>query len=417
MKICMIVANDMVYDSRVDRHAETLGMNGYEVTVLCVHTSRTIQEEQRPHYSIVRKRDFLRKLIEVRMQAKAESRAASRSVEASEDSVFRSLMRTLVRLALAVTFDVSMMRAAERMNADLYVCNDLDTLRVGVFMKLLGRRLVYDAHELYPDLFAETPSHMRRLLRQLEALFIRFADLVITVNEFIASELSSRYSIRLPTVIMNCPKTLAIPSHLRESARKLRVALYQGGFVRERGLENVVLACRHLRNGIKVVLRGEGSIEARLGELVSNLGNCILERPVPLSEVVARAAEADVGIVTYLPTTLNNLYASPNKLFEYLQAGLPLVGSNLPFIRKVIVENDVGLVFDPNNPEDIARAINSVTQDEVYERLRMNVEKIKGKFSWEAESRKLLSAISDIGPVGYRNEKERRPLRSSPPHA
>lgn len=407
MKTCMIVANDMVYDSRVDRHAETLGMNGYEVTVLCVHTSRAVQEERRPHYSIVRKRDFLRRLIEVRMRAKAEGRAASRAAKASEVSVLRSLTRALVRLALAVTFDVSMIRAAKRTNADLYVCNDLDTLRVGVFMKLLGRRVVYDAHELYSDLFTETPPHMRRLLRQLEALFIRFADLVITVNEFIASEMSSRYNIQPPTVIMNCPKTLAIPTHPRESARKLRVALYQGGFVRERGLENVVLACKYLRNGISVVLRGEGSIEARLRELASNLGNCVFEMPVPLSEVVARAAEADVGIVTYLPTTLNNLYASPNKLFEYLQAGLPLVGSNLPFIRKMIVENDVGLVFDPNNPEDIARAINSVAQDEVYERLRMNVEKIKGKFSWEAESRKLLSAISALGPVGYRDEKEK----------
>jgi len=414
----MIVANDMVYDSRVDRHAETLGTSGYDVTVLCTHTSRTTLEERKPCYLIIRRSDFLHRLVDARMHAK-QSQFRSRAVSDVPEKVstLRSLIRSFFRLALSVTFDLSMIRAARQLNADIYICNEVYTLRVGVFMKLLGKRIVYDAHELYPDMFGDTPNYLRRLLGRVEGFLTKFADIVITVNEFMASEICSRYGIHRPVVVMNCARGSFPFRPVCAYGKARKVVLYHGVMSRERGLENVVLACKHLRNGIQVVFRGEGPIERKLKELAHGLSNCVFEKPVPVSEVVARAAEADVGIVTYLPTTLNNLYASPNKLFEYVQAGLPLVGSDLPFIRKVIVENDVGLVFDPNNPEDIARTINSVTQDEVYERFRMNVEKIKGKFSWEAESRKLLSVISALGPEGHRNEKERRPLRSSPPHA
>jgi glycosyltransferase involved in cell wall biosynthesis len=292
-------------------------------------------------------------------------------------------------------FDVTMALEAQRLDSDLYICNDMDTLPVGAFMGLLGRRVVYDAHELYPDLFGETPPYVRMLLRQMESFLIGFTDLVITVNEFIASEMSSRYGITSPTVVMNCPKgPIEISRVLSE--RRDKTALYHGVLTRERGLENVVLACKYLREGIRVVFRGEGPIEGTLKELARSLRNCTFEEPVPVDEVISKAAEADVGIVAYLPTTLNNLYASPNKLFEYLQAGLPVMGSNIPFIRQILTENEVGFVFDPYDPSDIARVTNLITQEEVHERLKRNVENVKGRFSWEAESQKFLCAISAL---------------------
>lgn len=390
----MIVANDMLHDSRVDRHAETLGINGHDVTVLCLHTSRTMERERRPHYSVVRRRDLLRRLIDARVRAKEMRSQESGSVAVSEEaSAARSVVRALLQLALAVRFNITMIRAARRLHAHLYICNDLYTLPVGAFMRLLGGRVVYDAHELYPDLYSGTPPFERRILRSFEGLLIRFADLVITVNEFIASEMSSRYGIPLPTVVMNCPKAQVTPEPLKRG-QKAKVVLYHGVLAKDRGLENVVLACRQLREGVQVVIRGEGPIEGRLRELARGLENCAFEKPVPVHEVISKAAEADVGIVTYLPITLNNLYASPNKLFEYLQAGLPVVGSDLPFIKKIVVENNLGLVFNPKDPKDIARTVNLITQDGVHDEFRLNVQKVKERFSWENESHKLLEAIS-----------------------
>lgn len=401
MKICLIVANDMVHDSRVDRHAQTLGLHGHDTTVLCVLSHRTAKEERRPHYSIVRRRDLLRELIERRIHTRAAKASYSGLQERGRVSLPRALIRMFFRFALAATFDAMGTCSAKRLDADLYVCNDFYTLRVGAFMKLLKRKVVYDAHELYPDLFGETPQYVRRLLRQVEGVLIRFADLVITVNGLIASEMSSRYGIPLPTVIMNCPKAFVIASRTPKKRNQPKVVLYHGVLTRERGLENVVLACKHLRQGIQVVFRGEGPIKGRLKELSRGLENCIFEKPVPMGDVVSKAAEADVGIVTYLPTTLNNLYASPNKLFEYLQAGLPVVGSNLPFVKQILLENDVGLVFNPHDPKDIARAINHITQDDVYEKLRLNVEKVRCRFSWEVEGQKFLNVLSNLSGQGY----------------
>jgi len=298
-----------------------------------------------------------------------------------------------------------MIHAARQLNANIYICNEVYTLRVGVFMKLLGKRIVYDAHELYPDMFGDTPNYLRRLLGRVEGFLTKFADIVITVNEFVASEICSRYGIHRPVVVMNCARASFPFRPVCAHRRERKVVLYHGVMSRERGLENVVLACKHLRNGIQVVFRGEGPIELKLKELARGLSNCVFEKPVPVSEVVSRAAEADVGIVSYLPTTLNNIYASPNKLFEYLQAGLPVVGSDLPFIRKILLENEIGLVFNPFDPTDIARAINFISQDEAYRKMKMNVEKARHRFSWEAESRKLLSAISALVPVRCRNEE------------
>lgn len=397
MKICLVVANDMTHDSRVDRHADTLGANGHDVTVLCVQTLRTKREETKAHYSIIRRKDLLRRLIEARMHIRAtqDSTAYRAAEEATNVSLPKTMIRKFFRCALAVMFDATMSLEAKRLNADLYICNDLDTLPVGVFMSLLGKIVVYDAHELYPDLFGETQPYIRAIMRQMESFMIRFADLVMTVNEFIASELSSRYRIPAPTVVINCPKSPPeIPVTWRE--RKEKVVLYHGGLTRERGLENTVLACKHLRKGIRVVIRGEGPIERELKELARGLDNCHFEEPVPMDEVITKAADADIGVIPYLPTTLNNLYTSPNKLFEYLQAGLPVVGSDVPFIRKTLLENDVGFVFNPYDPEDIAQTIELVAQDDVLERMRANVRMIRHKFSWNVESRKLLAAILNL---------------------
>lgn len=97
----------------------------------------------------------------------------------------------------------------------------------------------------------------------------------------------------------------------------------------------------------------------------------------------------------YIPVNTNNYFASPNKLFEYLQAGLPVVTSDLPFLRKIVTENKIGYLFDPRDPRSIADAINTATTEENLQLLRANVRKIKDHYSWEEEQGKLLAIIRD----------------------
>jgi glycosyltransferase involved in cell wall biosynthesis len=287
-------------------------------------------------------------------------------------------------------------KAGRNFNAHVYVSNDLDTLLVGVLCAGASRRLIYDAHELYPDQFVgmqTVPSIMIAVFRIMESVLLKRVDTVITVNEFISAELETRYDIRKPEVVLNVPKkqqTIQVP---RSRRHEHKIALYQGRYERTRGLENVVRACGFLLGDITLVLRGYGQIETELREIAKAFGNCRFEAPVLPSQLVWAASNADVGIVPYVPVNTNNYYASPNKLFEYVQAGLPVVASDLPFLRKIVVENKIGCLFNPRNPKSIADAINVVTRDENLQVMKANVRKTQDQYCWDQEQKKLLMII------------------------
>ena len=171
----------------------------------------------------------------------------------------------------------------------------------------------------------------------------------------------------------------------------MKVALYHGRHVPMRGLEELVQSCEFLHKDVTLVLRGYGTIEAELRELGKPFTNCKFAPPVPMEKLTEVASSADVGVIPYIPVNINNYFTSPNKLFEYIGAGLAVVGSDVPFLRQIILENEIGYVFNPRDPQSIADAINKATRKENLAHLRANVQRIKHKYSWQAEQKKLLA--------------------------
>jgi len=372
----MLVRNDMVNDPRVARHAETLGAHGFRVTVVCTASPWTPAKEKRANYEILR--------VGRRLGLALEGVAIGTRP--------RSALRILLRITQIMTLHFALFRAARKTGAHVYCANDLDTLLMGVLAAGSDTYLVYDSHELWPDMLIGVPEFVKRMLRVYERLLIKRADVVITVNELIGQVLASRYSVTAPIeIVYNCPSTETKQRKRRRlRGRRFKIALYQGHYLPERGLENLVRAARHLLPDIELVFRGYGPVEGELRALASGTKNVRFVHPVPMEQMVDAAQDADVGIVSYIPSNLNNYLASPNKLFEYIHAGLPVAVSDGPFMRRVVCSNDIGVVFDPTDPLSIAKALNRVTRPRELLRHRKRIMVAAERYSWQAEGKKLL---------------------------
>lgn len=395
MRICMIVSNDMTRDSRVDRHAKALGARGHQVTVLSrASSSRQIRFEDRGYYKVVR---YWEPLVRPSVTSKQGATSMRVPVSRSRLGLFSKLLKMTRIAAIIIVVRLWLYVLAFRIRADVYHCNDLDTLDIGAVMKIVGKKLVYDSHELYVEEVAS--PWIKRFYLPLEKLLARFADSVITVNPFIAYELQRRYGLKKNVhVVLNCPQTVGdLTSRRRSRGGSNRIiVLYHGGFYPDRGLENLVRASSHLRKGAILVLRGNGELEDRLKALAVGMRNVLFEKSVPMNAVVEAASRADVGVIAYLPSNLNYLYCSPNKLFEYMQAGLAIAASDLPFLRKIVVGEGIGVVFDPNDPADIARKINFVTEKSTLADFRRNVRQKRNRYTWERERMNLYSVYEKL---------------------
>jgi glycosyltransferase involved in cell wall biosynthesis len=298
-----------------------------------------------------------------------------------------------------VALQLAFFEAARKTPAHVYCANDLDTLLIGVLAAGSDRRLVYDSHELWTDMLVTVPESVRRMLRLYENFLIKRADLVMTVNELVGQVLASRYSVTSPIeIVYNCPAATKTQRSTRRVKRsRLKTVLYQGRYVPQRGLENIVKAAWHLLPDVRLVFRGYGPIEEQLRALASGASNVKFVQPVPMERMVDAARDADVGIVSYVPSNMNNFLASPNKLFEYIHAGLPVAASDIPFMRKVVCDNDIGVVFDPRDPESIARSLNQITRQQALRHHRKMVMAAARKYSWQNEEKKLLRAYTRLG--------------------
>lgn len=291
---------------------------------------------------------------------------------------------------------------------DIIHAHDLPQLRSCATASLdLNARLVYDAHELYPEISTLTPSQSRTLSER-EAAFIRDAQVTITVNEFIAEEMARRYGVVAPVVIWNAidPPSSA-PSHqatlhnLLKLETTSRILLFQGWMSRTRGLQDLVRAMARVQTEIHLVFMGYGEARKELEEIASKLD--LSERvhfldAVPVEDLVSTTATADVGIIPYQPIDLNNRLCSPNKLFEYIQAHVPIIANDLPFLRKIIREEGFGLVHELSTPEAFAIAIRDMFDEAKGgpERFKAALRARSHRYSWSVQAKTLLSIYEKL---------------------
>jgi len=423
MKVCMLVTNPVSNDPRVRREAATLVKAGYQVVVIGVQGKESGPEEWLDGYRVVRvplpgslRRHVIPHIL-VWLNAAAprlytvlrdryrnvNPRKLAETSKASSPPPERSTLRSdLLNLIHVLRLNLKMAGEAIKQHADVYHAHDLDTLLAGYIAKRRTRKkLVYDFHELYTEQFKDgvKAGAWRFYYSSLERALVKKTDLRLTVCESLGDWVTQRYGTDGVITVRNVPVYQPPPPGPADRGRE-PVILYHGGYFRDRGLEQLIESVQYLERG-RIVFRGFGELEDHLRALVREQGledRVSFAPPVPMPELVKTAAEADIGVIPYIPFCLNNRFCLPNKIFEYLMAGLAVVGSDLPELRKVILGHSVGGVFNPEDPQDIARALNDLLEDEErLARMKRNaLHAVRAVYNWQAESVKLLKAYESL---------------------
>jgi glycosyltransferase involved in cell wall biosynthesis len=279
-------------------------------------------------------------------------------------------------------------RSLERV--DIVHANDLDTLPAATMIARRHRaRLVYDAHELYTAVEPDPPRLHRLVIGLVERTLARRADAVVTVSEPIADELVRRLGLRRsPVVVLNCPERWEGPVAGAPTGR-LR-AIYQAGANPARPLEDVLAAASDVED-VELTLRVAGIDDQSLRDEVARRGLADRVHVAPTVQpdrLVEALAPFHVGLVIDRPVSRNNELGFPNKLFEYLMAGLAVAVPRLPTMQAFVEREQVGVSFEPGRPGELAAALNTLASDRpLLERLRRRSRELAlERYNAEAQS-------------------------------
>jgi glycosyltransferase involved in cell wall biosynthesis len=285
--------------------------------------------------------------------------------------------------------------------ADVLFANDLDTLWANFkISKLKKLPLIYDSHEIFcevPEL-QNTPLK-KRIWERLERRIVPHLKNCITVNQSIAGYFTGKYKTDF-AVLRNIPAS-ASQFQLR-SRQELgipldkKVLILQGsGINMERGAEELVQAMQYVNAQLFII--GGGDVFEDLKKLTKqlNLGDkVIVKAKMPKSELLHYTCNSDIGISIDKDTNLNYHFSLPNKIFDYIQAGLPILASPLPEIKNIISRYNIGCFIENHEPKHIADRINFMLHSDEYRTWKENTAKAAADNNWEKE-KKVLSDIID----------------------
>jgi glycosyltransferase involved in cell wall biosynthesis len=301
------------------------------------------------------------------------------------------------------------MRALWSLPVDAYHAHDEDTLLAAYIAARFRRKpVILDAHELpgfSPHILARPVQ--RRLHMALLRRLLPGCRAVITVSPPIVDEIQLRYGGPRAEIVRNVPtyQPPIISNRLREHLQlppETRIALYQGVLQGDRSLDVLVRAARFLPDDVVVVLMGSGPSKAALEALIvaEGLGERVrMVAAVPYSELLQWTASADLGLIIYPPNSSPNVrYCLPNKLFEYLMAGLPVLASSLDAVNDILETYRVGAMVRTLEPEEVGRVIGQLVGD-VQQLAAMRQRALEASASdlrWENEQKRLIGLYQSV---------------------
>jgi glycosyltransferase involved in cell wall biosynthesis len=429
-RVIMLVRNPCTHDARVLKEARTLADAGHEVVVVGVQDGVVPELDAREGFRIVRipVRPLQAPLGRWWARVPATVRRALAPLERRLEGLRVVTDKQLLWLDYGVRCRSALrvLQSAPRPPGGLVLhAHDVNTLGPAYLAaRAYGGRLVYDAHELHSGsaIVVQMNAFGRGVLRAWERALARRADAVITVNESLSAIIAHAYRVPAPVVVRNCPESAPAPADGGRLHRLLgipagmRIALYHGDLAPFRGIEQLLQSLRWLPH-VAIVLLGSGTLARHIPRLAAELGvpDRVFMAPfVPREQLLEHIAGADVGVIPIQPRAPSYYFSLPNKLFECLMAGRPVAASRLPEIRRVVEEEGVGALFDPEQPREIARAIAAVLDAPDYPALCARARACAlERHVWRLEAAKLLDLYGRLSD----DKRAERPTSLSRPRS
>jgi len=366
-KIIVSVSNDLYSDQRVKKVCNSLFNLGYEI-VLLGRRLKDSKEINDRNYTIIR---FNLAFI--------------------KGPLFYASLN--IRLFFYLIFH----------KADVLLANDLDTLLpnylVSKFKKI---PLVYDSHEYFTEVPELQDRYSKRVWEKIEKWIFPKLKYIFTVNNSIANIYENKYGVKLK-VLKNIPNKIDDFSPEEKNDLGIEnigkyIILQGAGINIDRGAEEIVEAMQFVEN-VKLLIVGNGDVLPKLKIMVEELGieNKVLfiakQNPQRLRSYTFYA---ELGLSMDKDTNLNYRYSLPNKIFDYMQAGIPILASDLPEIKKVIDEFGIGVICKNHETKEIANCINSMINRDMKSKLAENLAKTAQIINWENQEEVLISVYKQF---------------------
>lgn len=368
-KVILSVTNDMVIDQRVHRIATTLAENGVYVLVM------------------------------------------GRKLKANPDFSDRKYKVRLLKLPFNkgflfyLTYNIWLFWYLLLSKFDALVANDLDSLPANYLAAKCRRKtLIFDSHEYFP----EVPEVIHRKTVQrvwllVEKWMVPGSKYRYTVCQSIADLYKEKYGLQFD-VVRNLPlsKNVAETIESVEKVGEIKTIIYQGALNVGRGIELMINVMKHLDNTVLIIIGG-GPIEEALRQKASSpelINKVKVLGRMPFSELHAYTSKADLGFSLEENLGLNYYFALPNKLFDYIQAGIPVITSDFPEMKAIVEGYNIGQTTAERNPERLALLINQMLNDEPQRLIwKENARRAADELCWEKEREILLKIYRSAGII------------------
>lgn len=284
---------------------------------------------------------------------------------------------------------------------------DLDTLAAGVALsESWAIPLIYDAHEFWPYAFPGFIAGESSFWETVERTLITSADLRIGVSPQLTGLMEEAYGVPFITVPNAVPKKDArqrCSSSRQKGTRETIEFLYQGIFAPTRGIDLLIKAWSRTPTKCVLVLRGPaGAYRDAMRDLAEREGvlgsRVIFSDPVEESDLIEAASRSDVGVIPYEPANINNKFCCPNKLSQYMAAGLPILANKTEFIRDTLEKSEAGICVDFAEVDALVAAIVLISDDhELRNRMSSNAHDFfQMQFNWDVVSSPAMAAVSEL---------------------